>query len=98
MQSSGGGLMASGGNSVNTGKNVVVGGLVLQIIFFGIFVLAAALFHLRILQHPTQRSYDVPFWKKHMASLYVVSILIFVRSIVRVVEYVQGYTGMASTP
>jgi len=28
-----------------------------------------------------------------MASLYVVSILIFIRSIVRVVEYVQGFSG-----
>lgn len=28
-----------------------------------------------------------------MLSLYIVSILIFVRSVVRVVEYLQGYTG-----
>lgn len=36
MQASGGGLMSSGGSSVNLGKTIIVVGLILQIIFFGL--------------------------------------------------------------
>lgn len=97
MQSSGGGLLASGSaSSISTGKSVIVGGLFLQVIFFGLFVVAAAIFHVRMTQMPTPKSYALP-WKKHMMSLYMVSILIFMRSILRVVEYLQGYSGYIIT-
>lgn len=97
VQAGGAGLLSSGTQStVTTGKTIVVVGLVLQIVFFGLFVIAAAIFHVRINKAPTQLSYERQ-WKKHMSELYIVSILIFVRSIVRVVEYVQGYTGYIMT-
>ncbi|KAK6419183.1 hypothetical protein LTR95_017099, partial [Oleoguttula sp. CCFEE 5521] len=43
-------------------------------------------------RNPTEKSRGTP-WKKHLIGLYIVSILIFVRSIVRVVEYAEGYAG-----
>jgi len=93
MQSSGAGLLASGNaHSAETGRSVIVGGLFLQVIFFGLFVIAAAVFHARLGRAPTAKSYEVP-WKRHMISLYVVSLLIFIRSVVRVAEYIQGYSG-----
>jgi high-affinity Fe2+/Pb2+ permease len=92
-QSSGAGLLSSGNSSsIDTGQNIVVGGLFIQVIFFGMFVVASAIFHFRMNQMPTAKSYELP-WKKHMLSLYLVSLLIFMRSIVRVVEFLEGYGG-----
>jgi len=89
--------MASGStSSINTGKTIVVAGLIVQVVFFGLFVVAGALFHARMRRTPTTKCSGTP-WEKHMLSLYIVSILIFVRSIVRVVEYVQGYDGFVMT-
>lgn len=55
-------------------------------------MIAAAIFHTSINKMPTVKCHSTP-WKKHMVSLYIVSILIFIRSIVRVVEYAQGNDG-----
>lgn len=86
--------MSGGGtaSSAATGTNIIVAGLCLQIFFFGLFVITGLIFHLRIQKQPTQKSLHTP-WKKHMCSQYFVSILIFARSIVRVVEFVQGFDG-----
>ncbi|KAK4958262.1 hypothetical protein LTR10_004688 [Elasticomyces elasticus] len=98
MQASGGGMMSGDSiSSINTGQTLVVAGLFVQVVFFGLFLIAAGLFHFRILQMPTTKSYELAWWKKHMLSLYVVSGLIFVRSIVRVVEYLQGFDGYIMT-
>lgn len=74
------------------GTNIIIGGLIVQVVVFGLFVIAAAVFHSRLRKQATAKCHTTP-WKKHMRSLYVVSILIFVRSIVRVVEYAQGNDG-----
>ncbi|GAB1738096.1 hypothetical protein NU219Hw_g2630t1 [Hortaea werneckii] len=98
MQASGGGLQATGSvDTINTGESVVVGGLFVQIIFFGLFVISASIFHVRVSRMPTQKCYELPFWKPQMYALYAVSIAIFVRSIVRVVEFLQGYSGYIIT-
>lgn len=93
LQAGGAGLLASGNaNMVNTGKDIIVAGLFAQLIFFGLFILAAVIFHTRLNKAPTQLCYERP-WQKHLLGLYIVSALILVRSIVRVVEYIQGYHG-----
>ncbi|TKA79605.1 hypothetical protein B0A55_03361 [Friedmanniomyces simplex] len=94
LQGGGGGLMGSGQiSSINLGQKLVVIGLLVQVVFFGLFVIAAALFHARMRKVPTHRSEELPWWRRHMMSLYIVSLLIFARSIVRVVEYLQGFNG-----
>jgi len=96
VQGGGGGLMASSNvDSINTGQKLVVAGLFIQLVFFGLFVIATAVFHVRMSRMPTPKSLELPWWKKHMISLYIVSILIFIRSIVRVVEYLQGFDGVS---
>lgn len=45
---------------------------------------------------PTRLCFERP-WQKHLIGLYIVSILILIRSIVRVVEYLQGYDGYIMT-
>lgn len=86
----------SGGslNSMKTGEHIVVGGLFVQIVFFSCFITVATIFHSRLNKAPTQRSLspDVP-WQKHLIVLYIASALILVRSIFRVVEYIQGNDG-----
>jgi hypothetical protein len=81
-------------SSVNTGEKIVVTGLVIQILFFGIFCVTAFLFHLRMRKVPTMRvSAEALPWQKHLLALYISSAFIMVRSIMRVIEFVQGNTG-----
>ena len=97
MQSAGGGLMSGGDpDSQDMGQNIVVGGLCVQIVFFGMFVVTSMIFHLRVRQRGAPLAAERP-WQKHMLSLYLVSILIFVRCIIRVVEYIQGFDGYLMT-
>ena len=79
-------------SSINMGQDIIVGGLFIQLIFFGAFIFVAVLFHVRLRKEPTARALEVP-WRKHMAVLYASSILILVRSIFRVIEYLQGFEG-----
>ncbi|GAB7366757.1 hypothetical protein MBLNU230_g0711t2 [Neophaeotheca triangularis] len=91
MQAAGGGLMSQAENA-DMGSNIVVAGLFVQIVFFGGFVITSTIFHVRLNRKPTNKSMTTP-WKKHMLGMYIISILIFVRSIVRVVEFIQGFDG-----
>jgi hypothetical protein len=77
---------------------VIVGGLILQVIFFGFFLICGVVFQFRIGRRPTTKSSsaDIP-WRKHMAALHVASLFILVRSIFRVVEYLQGQDGYLLT-
>lgn len=77
---------------LDLGQNIVIGGLVLQIFFFGFFLVAAVIFHIRITRNPTNQSREVE-WKRHIHTLYAASVLILVRSIFRVAEYAQGDSG-----
>lgn len=82
-------------SSATLGANIIVGGLVLQLIFFGIFIAVAAAFDRAMHVRPTARSTkpEVSSWRKHLKVLYAVSALITVRNIVRVVEFAQGNGG-----
>lgn len=78
----------------STGESVIIGGLFVQIAFFGFFLISAALFQMRIGSHPTAESVaDYIPWRKHLFALHASSILILIRSIFRVVEYLQGSEG-----
>lgn len=93
--SAGGGIMSGGSvENMDVGENIVVGGLFIQIVFFSCFITVSTIFHARLRKSPTQRSLspDIP-WQKHIISLYIASLLILIRSIFRVVEYIQGNDG-----
>lgn len=86
--------MVTSKSGVSTGENVIIGGLFVQIVFFGFFVITAGLFQMRITRNPSARSKELEgVWNRHMNALYVASIFILVRSVVRVVEYIEGYQG-----
>lgn len=93
VQASGAGVLVTA-DSMKMGENIILGGLFVQIIMFGLFATTAAVFHVRIRRQPSTASLDVKStWKSTMLMLYVVSALIMVRSIFRVVEYIMGYDG-----
>ncbi|PYH97597.1 RTA1 like protein [Aspergillus ellipticus CBS 707.79] len=97
IQSGGGGIMASGktSSSVSLGNTVIVVGLIVQLVFFGFFVVVSLVFHRRMTASPTPVSLSIsPPWYTYMRTLYAASFFIMVRSIYRVVEYVQGTSGV----
>ncbi|KAH8700719.1 putative RTM1-like protein [Talaromyces proteolyticus] len=96
MQGAGGGIMASGSvSSLQTGENIIIGGLVVQLLFFLFFIGTAIVFHWRLRLKPANRVW-IP-WEKHLYTLYSGSCLILIRSLYRLVEYAQGNNGYFMT-
>jgi len=87
--------MSSGSlDSLHLGERIVIGGLFVQVAFFGFFVFVSHSFNVRMHRLPTEKAeqrHDI--WHKHLNTLYFASMLIMVRSIFRVVEYIQGNDG-----
>jgi hypothetical protein len=81
-------------STAEKGGNLIRLGLLIQIAFFALFILTSIFFHFRLHRTGTRilRHHYVP-WKKHQIALYIGSLLIFVRSIFRYVEYKQGSSG-----
>ena len=75
------------------GSHIIVIGLFVQLAFFGFFMVIAVCFHRRLVLVPTIQSHSSFPWKKYMWTLYGASTLIMVRSVFRVVEYLQGSDG-----
>ncbi|KAK1999869.1 RTA1-domain-containing protein [Colletotrichum falcatum] len=101
LQSIGGGMMASASQSNNMmtlGQNVIIFGLVVQLVVFGFFVVTAALFHRSMRLAPTAKAGERRIrWSRYLGTLYVTGVLIWVRSVFRVVEYVEGNKGRIMT-
>ncbi|KAI0385979.1 RTA1 like protein-domain-containing protein [Hypomontagnella monticulosa] len=95
LQAGGGGIQAAGTLKLfEIGEKIIITGLFVQICFFGFFMFTSILFHRRILRHPTLVSQDGTVqWRRHLFVLYTVSAIILIRSIFRVVEYLQGNHG-----
>jgi hypothetical protein len=92
----GGGLLAGAKtqDQVDMGQHIIIGGLLVQILFFGFFMVVSVTFHYRMLTTPMHHMVSsVVHWNYYMKITYTVSVLILVRSAYRVVEYVQGSDG-----
>lgn len=86
---------AKSADDVKKGENIIIGGLFIQIIFFGFFMIVALVFHRRISNRPTRAALMlVSPWKQLIYVLYLSSGLIMVRSVYRVAEYVTGSDGL----
>ncbi|RKL39326.1 hypothetical protein BFJ72_g6798 [Fusarium proliferatum] len=97
LQSAGGSMM-SGANETNNlmkiGEYVIIGGLFFQLIIFGIFIAVVSVFHRRMNRSPTNKSLEPSIrWRHYLTTLYVTSGLIWVRSLFRVIEYLDGNDG-----
>lgn len=99
VQSSGGGLMASDSFSKKTAQNIILAGLLIQIVLFGLFAVTSIIFHVRMRKWPSAASSvrgGVP-WERILWMLYAASLFIMVRSVFRVIEYVMGKDGYPLT-
>ncbi|OTA67978.1 RTA1-domain-containing protein [Hypoxylon sp. EC38] len=95
LQAGGGGIQAGGTLDLfNIGEKIIIVALFIQIAFFGFFIVSAVVFDRRITNYPTRVAAGrvIP-WRRHLVVLYSVSTIILVRSIFRVVEYLQGNSG-----
>ncbi|KAK0197505.1 RTA1 like protein-domain-containing protein [Armillaria mellea] len=93
VQSGGGGMLAKAEDQsdVNLGQTIIIVGLVIQIVWFGGFILVSVVFHHRMRVVPiVVEKYS---WRKFMYALYAASTMIMVRSVFRVVEYAGGNDG-----
>ncbi|CAI4863786.1 CQS_1a_G0057270.mRNA.1.CDS.1 [Saccharomyces cerevisiae] len=92
LQAAGGGLMSQQG-STKTGSTLVTIGLFIQIAFFGFFIVNEIRFTLNV---KTRCQFYESMSKKWVfvnGTLLLSSILIMLRSIVRVIEFIQGFDG-----
>jgi hypothetical protein len=95
----GAGILAGrSANAITLGQNIIIVGLFTQLLFFGFFIVVAIVFHRRIIQQPTQQSKRLrrkffEEWKTLLYALYLASALITVRSIFRIIEYLDGNDG-----
>jgi hypothetical protein len=97
VQGSAAGLMVTG-NNLRLGEDIVVAGLFIQIIMFGLFAVTAIIFHVRFQRYnPTEAHSEQIPWKQSLKMLYAVSALIMIRSIFRVAEFVTGQSGYPLT-
>ncbi len=110
LQAAGGGIMANTKKNINNfalGENVILGGLAVQILFFGFFVIIEATYYIRLHKNMQSSEYNSKVinqdirhfpnkfndWKTILLSLFLCSIFILIRSIYRVVEFSQGNNG-----
>ncbi|KAL1651512.1 hypothetical protein SLS61_005464 [Didymella pomorum] len=91
IQSGGAGMLvqAKDKDGVKMGENIILGGLILQILIFLFFVIIAGTWHRRLETRPTAASADIP-WQKMVRFLYAASAFITIRNMCRVVEYAMG--------
>ncbi|KAM0322209.1 hypothetical protein ACHAQA_009700 [Verticillium albo-atrum] len=76
----------------STGESIIIGGLVVQMLFFSLFIAIACNFHLRVKRDPKAMASDIEVrWERLMVVLYITSILILIRSLFRLIEYSMGH-------
>ncbi|KEY65478.1 hypothetical protein S7711_08317 [Stachybotrys chartarum IBT 7711] len=100
VQAGGGAMMAAAEDPdvFDTAQAIVLVGLAVQIVIFGLFIIVTAVFHRRISLRPTHRSRTVDVaWNRYILVLYGVSALVMIRSIFRTVEFIQGRDGELMT-
>ncbi|KAJ4175204.1 hypothetical protein NW754_005624 [Fusarium falciforme] len=77
----------------SVGTNIVVGGLVFQVIIFGIFMVVAVVFNRHFRNSGgSSHSRDIP-WQAALSMLYATSAMIMARNVFRVVGYAMGNDG-----
>lgn len=95
LQMVGGGIQAAGTlDLLHLGEKIITAGLFVQIAFFGLFTVTSVVVNWRLRRHQTEKVIrnDIP-WQRMLYMLYTVSALILIRSVFRVVEYIQGNAG-----
>lgn len=91
IQGGGGGIIASNSKNIKLGEDIILGGLIFQLVTFGFFVVGAVIFHMRVRKRGGS-GLGVK-WEQMLLVLYTLSGFIVFRNIVRVIEYIEGRHG-----
>lgn len=86
--------------STTTAERIIYGGLFVQIGFFSIFIIVGTIFQYKISREPSLEAQTTRYrptklqnWQTILVALFVCSVLIQARCIVRTIEYIQGWDG-----
>ena len=95
MQAGGGGMMAQEGNT-DLGQKIMLIGLFVQLIFFGLFLIISIIFWKRMRSSPAR--YTIPIYGKHswtalLNLLFAAATIIILRCAFRIIEFAQGHSG-----
>lgn len=95
LQAAGGGMQAVEGdeNTRKVGRVIIIIGLVVQLVFFCTFIFVTFISEIRLYKRNTPRNPGKVQWQYIIWELYWCSAFILIRSIFRVVEFAQGWTG-----
>ena len=79
-------------SGVQLGQHIVIGGLIVQLIALGWFIFETSILHIRLSNGPTAITLKDPSisWKPTLWTVRCVSVLIFIRSLYRLIEFVGG--------
>ncbi|CAG8298969.1 unnamed protein product [Penicillium salamii] len=100
VQIAGSGILSS---NFSLGKAIILVGLAAQILFFGLFVICATIFHRRLSRVPTTMSLRLDEehvglqWRDVTRVIFVASALVFIRSIFRFIEFTGGMDSPMKT-
>ncbi|RDH38300.1 RTA1-domain-containing protein [Aspergillus welwitschiae] len=87
-----GAAMLAKTTTASKGQTIMKLGVLVQIVFFGLFLVTIIIFHKRLTKYKS-RAYGLVPWRKHLLALYATGLLIFVRSIFRFAEFVESSDG-----
>ncbi|GLA31099.1 hypothetical protein AnigIFM63326_009539 [Aspergillus niger] len=87
-----GAAMLAKTTTASKGQTIMKLGVLVQIVFFGLFLVTIIIFHKRLTKYKS-RAYGLVPWRKHLLALYGTGLLIFVRSIFRFAEFVESSDG-----
>jgi hypothetical protein len=91
IQLGGGAIATNPDANPDIAKWTILVGLLLQIAFFGLFMITAVIFHKRMRSWQSMGTPSAFNWLSVLFMLYIVSALVMVRSIFRVIEYTMGF-------
>ncbi|KAH8203224.1 hypothetical protein TruAng_002629 [Truncatella angustata] len=97
MQCGAGGLM--GGSRAfpslyNVGNGLVIASLILQLLWFLFFVVVSVIFHRKMRISPTAAAERPEVrWQSYLVTLYIVAVLVMIRSLFRAIEFIEGRSG-----
>ncbi|PYI21201.1 RTA1 like protein [Aspergillus violaceofuscus CBS 115571] len=91
-------VSADTADAISSSQDIVLGGLGLQVVMFGIFAVCSVVFHVRISKPPHRHHVD-PAVQVHamLATVYASGLLVTVRNVYRLVEYKESTTGYLQT-
>jgi hypothetical protein len=91
IQAGGGGILsaAKSESTMNLGNNVILTGLIVQVVVFGFFIVCTTIYHYRALRLASPDVASMP-WERLLMSLYAICSLIMLRNLYRIIEYGMG--------